>query len=311
MSRQTILGSGGSIGVDLAKILSEYTKEIRLVSRNPKKINEYDEIFPADISKREEVFRSIDGSEKVYVTVGFEYKLKIWQQVWPSFIQNVIDACIYYNAQLIFIDNIYALGKNSISHITENSPINPQTKKGKVRAEVDEKILMAMEKGNLNAIIARAPDFYGRIKSSSVLMNSVYDNMKKGKSSQWFCNAEVLHTFGYTPDLAKGMAILGNTNSANNQIWNLPADRPLTGKQWISLFAREMGASEKVMVVPAWGIWFLGIFIPIIGEIHEMLYQYESDYVFDSSKFQAAFNYKPVSNEQGVKETILALAKKY
>jgi nucleoside-diphosphate-sugar epimerase len=139
--------------------------------------------------------------------------------------------------------------------------------------------------------------------------STVYDNIKKGKTSQWFCNAEVLHTFGYTPDLAKGMAILGNTETAFNQIWNLPADKPLTGKQWISLFAKEMKASEKVMVVPAWGVWLLGIFIPIMGEIHEMLYQYKTDYIFDSSKFQSAFNYKPISNKQGVKETVAALSK--
>lgn len=34
---QTILGSGGAIGIELAKALKEFTNEIRLVSRNPKK----------------------------------------------------------------------------------------------------------------------------------------------------------------------------------------------------------------------------------------------------------------------------------
>lgn len=33
---QTILGAGGSIGTELAKELINYTKDIRLVSRNPK-----------------------------------------------------------------------------------------------------------------------------------------------------------------------------------------------------------------------------------------------------------------------------------
>ena len=47
---QTILGSGGSIGVPLAKELSNFTDRIRLVSRNPKKVNDTDELFPADLS---------------------------------------------------------------------------------------------------------------------------------------------------------------------------------------------------------------------------------------------------------------------
>jgi nucleoside-diphosphate-sugar epimerase len=310
MSKQTILGAGGSIGIDLAKYLSEYTKDIRLVSRHPKKVNNGDELVFADVTKREEVFRAVKGSEKVYVTVGFEYRLKVWQEAWPKFIQDVIDACSDYKAELIFFDNIYALEKKTINHITEKSLILPQTEKGKVRAEVDRKILNAIEKKKIKAIIARAPDFYGTVKASSVLMNVVYDKLSKGKTAQWFCNAEALHTFGYTPDLAKGTAILGNTASAFNQVWNLPTDAPLTGRQWVSLFAKELKAKDKVMVVPPWMIKMIGIFSPILGEIHEMLYQYESDYVFDSSKFQTEFKFRPTSNEKGVRETIKELGKK-
>jgi len=36
---QTILGSGGAIGIELAKALTAYTLDIKLVSRNPKKVN--------------------------------------------------------------------------------------------------------------------------------------------------------------------------------------------------------------------------------------------------------------------------------
>ena len=46
--KQTILGSGGAIGIELAKALTAYTTDIRLVSRNPKKVNPNDEVFPAD-----------------------------------------------------------------------------------------------------------------------------------------------------------------------------------------------------------------------------------------------------------------------
>ena len=309
MNKQTILGAGGAIGTDLAKYLTEYTNDIRLVGRNPRKVNEGDELFQADVTKREEVFRAIKGSAKVYVTIGFEYRIKVWQQLWVPFIQNVIDACSDYNAELIFFDNIYALEKCAVTHITENSSIIPGTEKGKVRAEVDRKILNAIDKRKIKGIIARAPDFYGRYIASSVLMNTVYANLAKGKTAQWFCNADVLHTFGYTPDLAMGTAILGNTASAFNQVWNLPADRAMTGRQWVSLFAKEMNAKNKVMVLPSWLVGAIGIFNPVLGEIHEMLYQYETHYVFDSSKFKTAFNFKPITNEEGVKETVKDLGK--
>ena len=47
--KQTILGAGGAIGIELAKELSKYTSQIRLVSRNPKKINSKGKLFQSDL----------------------------------------------------------------------------------------------------------------------------------------------------------------------------------------------------------------------------------------------------------------------
>jgi len=309
--KQTILGSGGAIGIELAKALTAYTTDIRLVSRNPKKINPTDTVFSADLLRRDQIFNAVEGSEIVYVTVGFDYNAKIWQQVWPPFMNNVIDACLKHNAKLVFFDNVYAIGGNHVNHITETSPISPVSKKGKVRAEVDTLILKAIEKRNLKAIIARSADFFSDVKDKSMLMNLIYDNLVKGKKAQWLCNAKVIHSSTYAPDAAKGMAMLGNTNDAYNQIWNLPTDpQKITGEQWINLFAKEMKASNKYSVLPGWGVKALGLFVPIMKELYEMNYQFDRDYFFDSSKFNARFNFTPTSNEIAVKETIKHLGDK-
>jgi putative NADH-flavin reductase len=73
---QTILGSGGGIGVPLARELRNYTDQIRLVSRNPKKINDTDELFPSDLNDPNQVDKAIAGSNVVYVTIGFAYNWK-------------------------------------------------------------------------------------------------------------------------------------------------------------------------------------------------------------------------------------------
>lgn len=100
---QTVLGSGGSIGIPLAKELTKYTDQIRLVSRNPKKVNENDELFPVDVFNLKQIDKAVAGSEVVYVTIGFEYKTKIWQQIWPPFMQEVITACKKHQAKLVFL----------------------------------------------------------------------------------------------------------------------------------------------------------------------------------------------------------------
>ncbi|MDP3913942.1 MAG: hypothetical protein Q8R96_09415 [Bacteroidota bacterium] len=136
-------------------------------------------------------------------------------------------------------------------------------------------------------------------------MNLVYDNLAKGKTAQWFGNADVVHTMGYTPDLAKATAILGNTTDAYNQIWNLPVDmNSLTGREWVRLFASEMNASDKVKVLPIWSLRPLGVFVPILKEMAEMMYQFDRPYNFDSSKFINRFKFIPTTNKEAVRQTI-------
>lgn len=306
---QTILGSGGAIGTDLAKALSTYTRDIRLVSRNPQPVNETDTLFAADLKSAQQIQQAIQGSDVCYVTVGFEYNTRVWQETWPTFMKNVIEACMQHRCKLVFFDNVYALGQNAIATITETSPIHPSSKKGAVRAQVDQMLLDAMQSGKVDVLIARAPDFFGPVKKqNSLIMNFIYDNFKKGKRAQWIGNADVKHTMGYTPDLAKATAILGNTASAYQQIWNLPVDmNSLTGREWANLFAREMNATNKIQVLPKWLMNILGLFIPILGELSEMNYQFEHDYHFDCTKFKQAFDFKITTNEEAVRETVKAL----
>ena len=306
--KQTILGAGGAIGIELAKALTKYTDDIRLVSRNPAKINPNDELFTADLTLREDVFKAIAGSGIVYVTIGFAYKAKVWSAQWPSFMKNVIAACVQYNAKLVYFDNVYAIGGDNVRHITEDSPISPCSKKGKIRAEVNQLLLDAIKYRNLNAIIARSPDFFSAVKANSMAMILIYDNLIKGKKAQWLCNAHKIHTMGYAPDLATGTAILGNTPDAFNQIWNLPTDpEKITGEGWVNLFAKEMKTGNTYQVLPNWLMKILGLFIPIMRELPEMNYQYDRDYFFDSSKFNNRFNYTPTTNKEAIKQTVAKL----
>ncbi|MBO0934266.1 NAD-dependent epimerase/dehydratase family protein [Fibrella aquatilis] len=307
---QTILGAGGAIGVELAKALPHHTTDpIRLVSRNPKKVNQTDTILSADLNDPAQVDKAVAGSAITYVTIGYDYNTKLWQERWPVLIKNVVDACMKHQSKLVFFDNVYAIGGDNVKHLTEASPMNPSSKKGEVRAAVDRHILEAVEAGKLDAIIARAPDFFGPIKDKSVTMSLIYDNMVKGKKAQWFCDADKIHSTGYTPDLGIGTAMLGNTPTAYNQIWNLPVDpHAPTGREWAALFAHELQKPDGVQVLPGWGMRALGLFVPILKEMYEMRYQYDRDYFFDSAKFNKAFRYTPTTNVEAVTQTVAALA---
>lgn len=303
---QTILGAGGAIGIELAKALPDYTDKIRLVSRRPEKVNENDELFSADLLKADEVKRAVEGSSVAYVTVGFEYNAIVWAEKWPVFMRNVIDACKEVNCKLVFFDNIYMYDPDHLDGMTEETPVNPQTKKGRVRAEIAQMILDEINAGNLTALIARSADFYGPgIRNTSFLTESVFKLLSKGKKANWIGSVNFKHSFTYTPDAGKATALLGNTGDAYNQVWHLPtASNPPTGKEWVEMIAKELGVKPKYAVAPKFMVRILGLFIPIMKEIVEMIYQYDRDYVFDSSKFEKRFDFKPTPYIDGVREIV-------
>lgn len=308
MALQTILGAGGSIGTELARELTPYTNQIRLVSRNPQKVNPSDELFPADITDATQLDEAIAGSEIVYLTVGFEYNIKVWRKLWPALMRNTIASCRKHGAKLVFFDNVYMYDREHLYHMTEDTPVAPSSKKGKVRAEVAQLLLDADKKGEITALIARSADFLG--PKNSIPVEVAYKNFALRKSPNWFADAGKIHSFTFTPDAAKATALLGNTPEAYHQVWHLPTDRtPLTGTDWIALFAQEMDANPayKIKVLPNWLLGFLGIFVPIMQELKEMNYQYDRDYLFDSSKFEKQFSLRPTPPAEAVKQTIQML----
>ena len=304
---QTILGSTGTIGNVLAKSLTQYTDKIRLVSRNPKKINESDELVSANLFSADETMKAVEGSDVVYLTVGLKYDINVWRTQWPKLMKNVLEACKINNSKFVFFDNIYIYGKVD-GWITEDSPVKPDSEKGKVRAELHKMIMNEVEQGNLKAIIARAADFYGPDTPLGFVNILVFDNYKKGKKAQWMIDVNKKHTFTYTPDAGNATAILGNTESAYNQVWHLPTNKNvLTGREFIELAAKAFGVKPEYTVLKKWMLSMVGLFVKEIKENNEMLYQNNSDYLFDSTKFEKAFNYQPISYEEGINSTAASL----
>lgn len=297
---QTILGAGGVIGIELAKILPAYTDAIRLVSRMPQKVNAADELFAADITKAAEVDEAVKGSEVVYLAVGFPYRLKIWKERWPATMRNVIDACKKHKARLVFFDNVYMYDRDHLHHMTEETPVRPTSKKGLIRQQIADMLMSEVKQGNLTALIARSADFASG--KSSILYQLVTDNLLKGKKANWLVNADKIHNFTFVSDAAKGTAILGNTPDAFNQVWHLPTDvTKLTGRQWIELLATELNTKPRYTILSETMLGLLGIFMPVLKEVKEMAYQYDRNYFFDSTKFNQRFSYTPVTARDAVR----------
>jgi len=304
MSLHTILGANGSIANELVPVLIANNEKIRLVSRNPEPVAGA-ETVAADATNYEQVLNAVQGSDVVYLLIGLDYNIKVWQEKWPKIMRNAIDACKAANAKLIFFDNVYMYGKVSTA-MTEETPYKPVSKKGEVRAEIATMLLNEMKAGNIKGLIARAADFYGPgAGAKSVVGVLAFDKLVKGKTPQIFVNADLAHSYTFTTDAAKALYILAQHDEAVGQTWHVPTASPaLTSREFIGLIAKETNGTKKLQVIPKFMIKMISWFNPLMKELYEMLYQNEYAYVFDSTKFEKAFNFKPTSYEQGVKETV-------
>src|SRR5713226_4688394 len=98
----TILGAGGAIGDELVKRLAARHQPIRLVSRNPKLVPGAAEAVAADLSNLDDTVKAVSGSRVVFLVVGLRYDLKVWRELWPRIMHNVIEACKRSNARMVF-----------------------------------------------------------------------------------------------------------------------------------------------------------------------------------------------------------------
>ena len=296
----TILGANGIIAQELSRALAAHISSIRQVSRNPQRVNQTDETFSADLLDSKATAKAVAGSEVAYLVAGLKYNASVWQEQWPRVMRNVIDACKQHDTRLVFFDNVYAYGRVD-GVMTEETTFNPTSKKGEVRAKIATMLLDEMRNGNLQAMIVRAADFYGPGAVQSFPYATVFERLKAGKTPQWIGNPNTVHTFTYTPDAGRAMALLGRSSEAYGQTWHLPTTKePLTGADFVRLACDQAGRPNKLLVAPRWMLKLMGLFMPVLRENEEMMYQFEYDYRFDSSKIESAFGMQATPYSQGI-----------
>lgn len=290
----------------MLKELVSTGQSVRLVSRNSKLVEGAKEAVSADVSNLDQTVSAVAGSTIVHLVVGLKYDEGVWRELWPRIMSNVIEACKRANAKLIFFDNVYMYGRVS-GPMTEETPFNPCSKKGEIRARIATTLNNEFKAGKLTAMIARSADFYGPHARTSVANILVFEKISKGATALWLVNDSLRHSFTYTPDAGKSLALLANSDSAWNQTWHVPtASDPPTGKEFIKVVAREFGAEPRHRILSRPLIKIAGFFDSDVRQSYEMLYQSDSEYLFDSTKFSKAFGFQPTSYAEGSRATALA-----
>ncbi|MBA8989419.1 nucleoside-diphosphate-sugar epimerase [Curtobacterium pusillum] len=287
---QTVLGANGQIAVELARELDrEYGADVRLVSRNPRRVNDSDTLARADLLDARQTAAAVDGSSIVYFTAGLPANTKLWEQQFPTMLQNALDAARTAGAKFAYFDNTYMYPQDDRLQ-TEQTPFEPVGPKGRVRAAMASMVLDEMARGEIPVLIGRAPEFYGPGRTQSITNTLIIDRLKAGKKPRVPVRDDRLRTLIWTPDASRALAVLGNTPDAYGQTWHLPVDedRP-TYREFVTTASETFGRDGGYTVTPRWALTAAGVVSAQVRELRELLPRYAHDNRFDSSAFRTRF----------------------
>jgi nucleoside-diphosphate-sugar epimerase len=218
---------------------------------------------------------------------------------------NTIDAAIAHGTHLVYFDNVYAYGPVD-GLMTENTPIRPTSKKGRVRAEALAALGAAAAQRGLSFTVARSADFYGPGASTSVFNSFALAKIADGKPGTWLFDADQPHSLSYTPDIGEALATLGTTPARRGEVWHVPTAPAITGREylqgsWTAATSDTAATADARVNVMGNTMMRIGsLFNSAARETLEMSYQYTAPYLFDSSKFETAFGIAPTPLADGI-----------
>jgi nucleoside-diphosphate-sugar epimerase len=292
----------GPLGKWTARNLVQMGKQVRLINRSgtatglPTGV----EVVRGDAYDPASNAAQTRGATAIYQCAQPAYHQ--WEGNFPRMQAAILDAAVVNGAKLIVAENLYMYGDTHGQPIHEGMPLAAHTKKGKVRQAMTETLFAAHAAGKVPVAAIRGSDFFG--PDDEISAGLTFRPALAGKRVNVLGSLDQPHTFTYTADFGKALAIAGTNEAALGQAWHVPSAPPITQRQFIALLREVIGKPVKTTVARPWLIHLLGLFNPTVGELYEMLYEFTQPFSMDSSKFERAFGMTATPQRQQLQEAV-------
>jgi len=308
MSELHVIFGTGAIGLGLFEVLQRRGRAVRLINRSgvaavPATV----EVLAGDVTDPAVAVAAAKGASVVYQVLNPPYPE--WTGLFPGLQASVLAAAEATGARLVSMENVYMYGRSDGRPLTEDHPNAAHTKKGQLRGRMAEELLAAHRAGRVEVAIGRASDYFGpRGGGQSNLGDRVFGPAIAGKTASVLGNPNQPHTYTFIPDIAEGLAVLGEHPDAAGEIWHLPNDPDTrTTRELVEIVYRLAGRpTVKLRSLPAPLLSLIGLFNPTVRELSEMRYLYDEPFVVDSSKITERLGAQPTPVEQALERTLRA-----
>jgi nucleoside-diphosphate-sugar epimerase len=299
-----VVGGTGAIGGAVVEELVLRGHAVRSIGRREGAMPAGVEQRIADVMDPRQAIDLIAGASVVYQCAAPEYTR--WVQEFPTLQANVAEAAERANARLVVIENLYMYGPSQ-GPMLETTPMAATGKKGSLRASLSRDLMERHAAGRLRVAIGRASDYYGPSAVNSAVGEQFFAAVARGKRPRWMGRLDQPHALSFLPDIAAGLVTLGEHPEADGEVWHLPVTAALTGNEWSERTAAVAGREVKPSTVTRPMLVALGIFMPLLRELRETLYQWERPWLVDDSKFRGAFGVEATDSDEAIRRTLPSL----
>jgi nucleoside-diphosphate-sugar epimerase len=260
------------------------------------------EVVSSDLYDPASVREVTRGAKVVYQAAQPRYNQ--WLEKFPLLQKSIIDGLTGSRAKLVLVENLYMYGDTDGKPLTEATPYNAHTRKGRVRAEISRAAFRAHQEGRVRVSAGRGGNFFGPWGTDSTMGARAFYPLLRGKPAQLIGRTDLPHSHTYVRDFGTALVILGEREEADGQAWHVPNDQPTMSQgELVHMFAEEAGLEPKINSLGRLMMAIGGLFIPEARESLEMMYEFEKPFIVDSSKFEQTFGVKATPVRMAIRET--------
>jgi nucleoside-diphosphate-sugar epimerase len=299
MTRQIalVLGATGGIGGTVAHTLAARGWHIRALVRDTNKVRaaagDDFEWIKGDAMNAADVKAAAEGAALVVHAVN-PPGYRDWEKLVLPMLDNTITAARRAGASILLPGTIYNFGPDAFPLLREDSPQHPQTKKGRIRVEMERRLQAASRDGT-GVIILRAGDFFGPGAASSWFSQAM---VTPGKPVAVVTNPAregVGHQWAYLPDVAETMVRLVERRERLPAfaVYHMDGFWDADGGQMAEAIRRVVGGPIKLRRFPWFVVPLAAPFVTFMRELKEMRYLWREPIRMSNDRLVAELGSEP------------------
>ena len=309
-----VLGATGGIGGEVARVLVGRGWHVRALHRSPDSLSARHKAQGlhwqrGDAMSAADVAAAASGASVIVHAVN-PPGYRDWDKLVLPMLDNTIAAARANGARVVLPGTVYNFGPGALPEPREDSPQNPVTAKGRIRADMEQRLRGAASAGT-KALIVRAGDFFGPSPGNNWFSQGL---VKPGRplSTITYPGARgVGHQWAYLPDVAETMVQLLEREEALQafEVFHMEGHWDADGTRMIDAIRRSAGNPRLKVRRTPWGLMrLLSPFVPLFREITEMRYLWEIPVRMGSARLTAVLGAEPHTPLQdAVRDTLIGL----